>query len=83
MKNLKFILIPSSLVAILFYIYSYFLFPEYLDEVPGEFDAINGYKKNAWTSQKSTSDNNYYNYTYKFKDLSNQTHIWKCSEQKK
>ena len=56
MNNLKFILIPSSLVAILFYIYSYFLFPEYLDEVPGEFDAINGYKKNAWTSQKSTSE---------------------------
>ena len=83
MKNLKFILIPSSLVAILFYIYSYFLFPEYLDEVPGEFDAINGYKKNAWTSQKSTSDNNYYNYTYKFKDLSNQTHIWKWSAPKK
>ena len=67
------------MVAILFYIYRYLLLPEYLNEVPGEFNGINGYKKNAWTSQKSTSDNNYYNYTYKFKDLSNQTHIWKWS----
>ena len=52
MNNLKFILIPSSLVAILFYIYSYFLFPEYLDEVPGEFDAINGYKKTLGQAKK-------------------------------
>ncbi len=45
--------------------------------------SVDGYKKNDWTSQSTSSDNQYYTYNYKFRDLSNQTHIWKWSSPKK
>jgi len=57
-------------------IYNKILFPIYLSQVPKSVDYIKKYMKNEWTSQKYTTKNGYYNYTYKFRDLNNKTYVW-------
>lgn len=59
------------------------LFPAYIGEAPYGYYSIKGYKKNSWTSQKTIIDNGNYIHTYKFKDLTNETHIWKWSTPQK
>ncbi len=72
-----------SLILFSAFFYLDILLPMYLEQVPRSVGYIPKYKKNEWTSQKCTSKDGNYVHTYKFKDLDNQTRIWKWSAPKK